>query len=336
MALRLIELYLPTSVDISKLREQLAEFPVLSMWEDQKSETINQLKIMIDSGDSGSVLDYLEKRFMSVKGFRIVLLPVEATLPRIETKKNKPPDEGKEKKREFKIGKGLSREELYNDISQSADISGFFLFLVVLSTLVASVGILKDNVAVIIGAMVIAPLIGPNVAWAFSTTLGDSELFWRSIRSMLLGLTISLVISVCIGLLLHVDPSIPELESRTKVGIGDIVLALASGSAGALSFTMGLPSAIIGVMVAVALLPPTVSFGMLVGGGHTTLAFGSLLLLVVNVICVNLSAVATFLFQGVQPLNWWEANKARKSTIFAIFMWSTLLIILSVLIIKFF
>ena len=336
MALRLIELYLPSSVDIPKLREQLAEFPVLAMWEDEKSETINQLKIMIDSGDSGSVLDYLEKRFLSVKGFRIVLLPVEATLPRIEAKKSKPSETGKEKKREFKIGKGLSREELYNDISQSAGISGFFLFLVVLSTLVASVGILKDNVAVIIGAMVIAPLIGPNVAWAFSTTLGDSELFWRSIRSMLAGLTISLAISVCIGLVLHVDPTIPELESRTRVGIGDIILALASGSAGALSFTMGLPSAIIGVMVAVALLPPAVSFGMLVGGGHTTLAFGSLLLLIVNVICVNLSAVATFLFQGVQPLNWWEANKARKSTIFAIFMWSALLIILSILIIKFF
>ena len=188
------------------------------------------------------------------------------------------------KKREFKIGKGISREELYNDISQNVDISGFFVFMIILSTLVASVGILQDNVAVIIGAMVIAPLIGPNVAWAFSTTLGDSELFWRSIKSMVVGFTISLALSILIGLILHVDPSIPELKSRTSVGIGDIVLALASGSAGALSFTMGLPSAIIGVMVAVALLPPTVSFGMLVGAGHTSLALGSLLLLVVNVI----------------------------------------------------
>lgn len=332
MALRLIELYLPASVDIPKLREQLAEYPVHAMWDDRKSDTINQLKIMIDSGDSGSVLDYLEKRFSEVKGFRIVLLPVEATLPRVETKKAKSAENSGEKKREYKIGKGISREELYNDISQSAGISGFFIFMVVLSTLVASVGILKDNVAVIIGAMVIAPLIGPNVAWAFSTTLGDKELFWRSVSSMLLGLFISLVISICIGFFLHVNPEIPELESRTRVSIGDIVLALASGSAGALSFTMGLPSAIIGVMVAVALLPPAVTFGMLVGAGHSSLAAGSLLLLIVNVICVNLSAVATFLFQGVQPLNWWDANKARRSTIFAIFMWSTLLIILAVLI----
>ena len=99
MALRLIELYLPTSVDIPKLREQLVEFPVFAMWEDQKSETINQLKIMIDSGDSGSLMDYLEKRFSSVKGFRIVLLPVEATLPRVVPKKPKTTENGQEKKK---------------------------------------------------------------------------------------------------------------------------------------------------------------------------------------------------------------------------------------------
>ena len=336
MALRLIELYLPVTQDISKLKEQLAEFPVLAIWEDNNTETRSQLRIMADSGDTGEILDYLEKRFSTVKGFRIVLLAVEATLPRIEPKKTKPDEEQKEKKREFRIGKGLSREELYNDISSNADITGIFIFLVVLSTLVASIGILKDNVAVIIGAMVIAPLIGPNIAGAFSITLGDSDLFRRSISSMLVGVTVSLIISILIGMFSHIDPTIPELESRTKAGLGDIVLALAAGSAGALSFTMGLPSAIIGVMVAVALLPPTVTFGMLIGSGHVSLAFGALLLLFVNIICVNLSAVATFLFQGVQPLNWWEANKARRSTKLAIFFWSFLLVLLALLINKIF
>ena len=89
-------------------------------------------------------------------------------------------------------------------------------------------------------------------------------------------------------------------------------------------------------MVAVALLPPTVTFGMLIGSGHVSLAFGALLLLFVNIICVNLSAVATFLFQGVQPLNWWEANKARRSTKLAIFLWSFLLVLLALLIKKIF
>ena len=109
MALRLIELYLPATQDISKLKEQLADFPVLAIWEDNNTETRSQLRIMADSGDTGEILDYLEKRFSNVKGFRIVLLAVEATLPRIEQKKKKPEEEQKEKKREFRIGKGLKQ-----------------------------------------------------------------------------------------------------------------------------------------------------------------------------------------------------------------------------------
>jgi len=104
MALRLIELYLPVTQDISMLKEQLAEFPVLAIWEDNNTETRSQLRIMADSGDTGEILDYLEKRFSTVKGFRIVLLSVEATLPRIEPKKSNADEDNKEKKREFKIG----------------------------------------------------------------------------------------------------------------------------------------------------------------------------------------------------------------------------------------
>ncbi len=114
--------------------------------------------------------------------------------------------------------------------------------------------------------------------------------------------------------------------------MGDIALALASGSAGALSFTMGLPSALIGVMVAVALLPPLVTLGMLMGAGLTDPAVGALLLLLVNIICVNLAGVGTFLFQGVRPRTWWEASRAKKSTTIAIVIWTILLIILMLII----
>ena len=96
---------------------------------------------------------------------------------------------------------------------------------------------------------------------------------------------------------------------------------------------MGLPSALIGVMVAVALLPPLVTFGMLLGLRLSrTCTGGALLLLSVNIICVNLAGVATFLFQGVRPRTWWEENRAKKSTRIAIFIWTLLLLILIVVI----
>lgn len=100
---------------------------------------------------------------------------------------------------------------------------------------------------------------------ALATTLGDLDLLKNSIKSNIAGSLIALIFSIMVGILFNINPKIPELFSRTQVGMGDVVLALASGSAGALSFTMGLPSALIGVMVAVALLPPLVTFGMLLG-----------------------------------------------------------------------
>ncbi|HBZ55020.1 MAG TPA: TIGR00341 family protein, partial [Syntrophobacteraceae bacterium] len=103
------------------------------------------------------------------------------------------------------------------------------------------------------------------------------------------------------------------------------VVALASGSAGALAFTTGVSATLIGVMVAVALLPPLVTFGLLLGGGHTELSMGALSLFLVNLICVNLAGVITFLIQGIRPATMWEKDRALKATRIAIALWVALL-----------
>jgi uncharacterized membrane protein len=102
-------------------------------------------------------------------------------------------------------------------------------------------------------------------------------------------------------------------------------LALASGAAGALAFTTGLPSALIGVMVAVALMPPLVAFGMLLGGGYPAQSLGPLLLLATNVICLNLAAVGTFVAKGIRPRTWWEAERAKTAVRRAALVWGLLL-----------
>jgi len=82
-------------------------------------------------------------------------------------------------------------------------------------------------------------------------------------------------------------------------------------------------------MVAVALLPPLVVFGMLVGAGEWYEAQGALLL--VNIIGINLSGVVVFFGQGIRPMRWWKAKKAKKATRIALMLWTILLIILVVL-----
>jgi uncharacterized membrane protein len=85
-------------------------------------------------------------------------------------------------------------------------------------------------------------------------------------------------------------------------------------------------------MVAVALLPPLVTTGLMLGSAHFDLAFGAFLLLAVNVICVNLSGVVTFLLQQVRPNSWWAADKARRATRRAIAIWTVLLLLLAAMI----
>jgi uncharacterized hydrophobic protein (TIGR00341 family) len=252
----------------------------------------------------------------------VVILPVEATLPRAEPE---PADTPKQPASAGPLPERISREELYEDIKGAARCSRVYLAMVALSTIVAAVGLYYDSVAIIIGAMVIAPLLGPNVAVALGTTLGDLTLLRRALLTALAGMATATVLSVLIGVPLHLNPASPEVATRTGVGLGDIAVALASGCAGTLAFTTGVSTTLIGVMVAVALLPPLVTFGLLLGGGSSAAAMGALSLFLMNLICVNLAGVTTFLVQGIRPATWWEKNRAAKASRIAVGLWVALL-----------
>ena len=186
--------------------------------------------------------------------------------------------------------------------------------------------------AVIIGAMVIAPLLGPNMGLSLATVLRDIDLECVDFKSIIAGIGIAIVISFIIGILVTFDPSIPAIALRTDVAVGTILLAFASGVAGSLAFTSDVSSALIGVMVAVALLPPLAVFGLLLGSGDYYLATGAFLLFLVNLVCINLSGVLTFYVQRIKPLDTWEAFKAYKITSLAMGIWVICLVILLVLI----
>ena len=321
MALRLIEMVLPEK-DGGEVDELLKEHAVLECRQIRLSDGEELVRILVDAERSEAVLDLLEKRYAGGPDNRIVVLPVEATLPRAEPE---PPAAPEQAASEEKPPERIGREELYEDIKDGARCSRVYLAMAVLSTIVAAIGLYYNSVAIIIGAMVIAPLLGPNVALALGTTLGDLSLLRRALLTVLAGIGTTIVLSVILGALLQVNPTASEVASRDGVGLGDIVVALASGAAGALAFTTGVSTTLIGVMVAVALLPPLVTFGLLLGGGHAAPAMGALLLFSVNLICVNLAGVATFLVQGIQPSSWWEKDRAVRATRVAMGLWVALL-----------
>jgi uncharacterized hydrophobic protein (TIGR00341 family) len=328
MALRLMEIVLQEK-DGGEVLELLKEQPVLEHRQVRLLDGEVLVRILLDAGQSEAVLDLLEERYAAKAGNRVVILPVEATLPRVDPEPVDTPEQpAPEKKSPERIG----REELYEDIKDAARCSRFYLAMVVLSTVVAAVGLYDNSVAIIIGAMVIAPLLGPNVASSLATALGDLALLRQALLTVLAGIAMTMVLSVIIGVLLQVDPASSEVASRTRVGLGDIAVALASGCAGALAFTTGVSATLIGVMVAVALLPPLVTFGLLMGSGQPALATGALSLFLLNLICVNLAGVGTFLVQGIRPAIWWEKDRAAKATRIALVLWVALLAALTSLI----
>lgn len=328
MALRLAHIYLPRESP-GFLEELTEKFSIIEHFQ-TGDENRQEMKLLLDAEETEPVLDYIENRYGHREGFRVITVSVEAVIPRIEPKE-KPQTDGGDQPQE-RDAKRIYREELYEDINSVSSSGRTFILLVVLSALVATIGLLRANVAIIIGAMVIAPLLGPNMGMALSATLGDLALAKRAIKTSLLGIAIALAIAIVLGVFSEVDVRNPEIASRLQVSYADVVLALASGAAGALSFTSGVPGSLIGVMVAVALLPPLMVFGLFLGDGQFQTSLNALLLLVTNLVCVNISGVAMFLYQGVRPHKWWETKKAKKQTRIAIAVWMILLAILSILI----
>ena len=327
MNYRMLELTAPRET-IKKAREMVEEEEPLGVWTDNLDDGCSILRVLIDVDRIESLSDRLTEKFSTAEGFRITLFAVEATLPQPDVEEEK---EKKDEESEKVVGR-ISREELYADVTSGSELTWVYLGMVMLSTLVAGVGLVRDDVAVIIGAMVIAPLLGPNVSMALSVTLGDLDLGWRSLKANAAGLFSSLAVAFVMGLMMDIDLESQQLIRRTTVSLGDITIALAAGSAGVLAFTRGVPATIVGVMVAVALLPPLVNIGLLLGSGYNQLAVGSVILTFTNLICINLAGIITFLIQGVRPRSWWEAEKAKRATRMAITVWFFLLVALAIII----
>ncbi|MBT5958958.1 MAG: TIGR00341 family protein [Nitrospina sp.] len=280
-------------------------------WVGSADEQGRQLiRILVSDEDRQSVLDALQGLLGETS--KILVLSLEAVLPRKE------PDPSDTEANEAVT---TTREELYSEIEKNARLDSTYLLLVFLSTIVVAIGLIEDNVAVVIGAMVIAPLLGPNIALALGAALGDMPLMWKAIKTTLAGIALALFLSVILGIFYPLNLDSHELMARTDVGLDSVVLALASGAAAVISLTTGLASVLVGVMVAVALLPPTATLGIMLGSGQVKLAVGAALLLAVNIVCVNLAAKIVFWIRGVKPRSWLEKQKANQSMVTYLVIW---------------
>lgn len=286
------------------------------------------------------VLDTLQSILQASENYHILIIPIDTTLPKpaeeeaaevtLSTEQQEE-EKAKEKARK-KAALMSTREEILAQVEKDTQLNNNFVLLVVLSAIVAAIGLLENNLAVIVGAMVIAPLLGPNIAFALGASLGEKELVLASLKALFVGINTAVLVAIIIGLLWPGEFNSMELLLRTDVAYSGTTIALASGAAASLSLVSGISSVLVGVMVAVALMPPAVTIGLMLSIGNFNLALGAALLLSVNIVCINLSSKLVFLFRGIQPRTWLEAHKAKQSRLLYIAIWTGMLVLLFVLI----
>lgn len=320
MSLRLIEVTAEVG-RFEALAAIAAKPPVIGSRAEPEQDGMRTLHMLVGPHERQQLLDKLQASLDGDTNWRIVVLPVEAAIP--------PPEPSEdEQKLHAQIAAAETREELYAEVERGAQVDIHFLLLVLLSTVVAAIGLIKDSIPVLIGAMVIAPMLGPNLTLILATALGDRDLTRRAIVANAAGVSLGLAVAVIIGMVVPVDMDSEVLINRSEVGLDSIALALASGAAAALSVTTGLSSALVGVMVAVALLPPTAAIGLFVGLWQPHLALGAALLLAINIVCVNLAGQVVFLAKGIKPRTWLEKRSARQSIRITIAFWLICLVVL--------
>ncbi|WP_170270204.1 TIGR00341 family protein [Heliorestis acidaminivorans] len=191
------------------------------------------------------------------------------------------------------------KQNVYNDLSEAGQANGYFYLMVSLSGIVATLGLLTNSAAVIIGAMLIAPLMNPIISGSLAITLGDTQLLRRASFAELTGLTLAIVLATFITLLSPTRELTPEILARIEPTLFDLLIALASGAAGAYTITYHpKSSALPGVAIATALMPPLCVVGIGLATYEYSVVMGGFLLFLANLIAISLASSIVFLLAG--------------------------------------
>lgn len=316
MSLQLIEAYIPNK-HFESVDEKLRDHPHTSYWVSSESKERMLVRILVDSDEVEDILNYLESVANVAEGFETLLIPVRtylsrATLNEETEEKKKEVEEGEEEEDQALLMRA-SRHELITFVEKNSLTTLNYTLLIFLSAVVGSMGFIKDSEAVVIGSMVIAPLIGPVIATAFAAILGDYRLLGKAALTSLLGVGIVIVIAIVFNFIFDIGVDTNQYWARTEVTVSDFLLALAAGGAGSIATLNRKAGNLVGVMVAVALLPPNIALGMSIGKGLWEQAYGSFLLVTVNIMCILLSAVIVFSLTGIRPVRWKEVQRANVS-----------------------
>lgn len=228
-------------------------------------------------------------------------------------------------KRFVKAQLRLDKEELESEtlaeIQEGAHFSGHNLWILGFAMVIACIGLNTDSISAVIGAMLISPLMGPIVGFAFGLTVNDAELKKKSIRNWVWMTAISLVASVLYFLISPFDSNTPALASFSKASIFDILLAFFGGMAGFIGIIKkeGI-KVIAGVAVATACMPPLCTAGFGIAHLNYSLFIGGLYFYLINCLFIGLATFLLARFTGYHQNKGTTRFKQTVNWLWALFI----------------
>ena len=217
-------------------------------------------------------------------------------------------------------------KDLFIQLREVARPHTTFLTLMVLSAIVASLGLFLSSPAVIIGAMVLAPLMSPIISLAMALLRRDQNLMMQSLETIAIGVCLAMGTAALVTFIIPVDRITAEIAGRLQPNLLDMGVAIASGIAGAYAYVReDVAKSVSGVAIAVALVPPLCVSGIGLGWWDWHVFSGAMLLFLTNLVGISLSAALTFLVLGFAPL-----DRARKGLMLSATLMGLIAIPLSV------
>ncbi|MFB8796903.1 MAG: DUF389 domain-containing protein [Microcoleus sp.] len=201
-----------------------------------------------------------------------------------------------------------------------------YLVLILSSCIIATLGLLSNSAAVIIGAMIVAPLMLPIRGLAFGAVEGNVVIFRKGLIAVAVGTILAIILAWLLGSLVGIPDFGSEVLARSKPTLLDLGIAIAAGGiSGFAKVQPKVSGTLAGTAIAVALMPPICVIGLGLSQGNWSLSLGASLLYVTNLLGITLSCMLTFLIAGYTPL-----NRARKAILWALGLTAILIVPLGV------
>jgi uncharacterized hydrophobic protein (TIGR00271 family) len=234
--------------------------------------------------------------------------------------------------RRFRTSLLLTEEEqreAQESITSNAQLSFEYILFIVLSAVVATLGLITNSAPVIIGAMVLAPLMSPVLGISLGVVRGEFPLLARGLKTLTVGLIIGFFIAAISAWIIPEFLLTAEIKGRTNPTLYDLFIGMAAGAGGAMGQARRSVAGVLpGAAIAVSLMPPLcvtgIAFALQLGAAPLTEAsalsmmYGSALLWIANLAAINLAAISVFVMLGFRKLRQHEeARHFRRSFTFS-------------------